>query len=41
VFLAQVLDTTPDAINVVLQRLLRFGLLRMTEGRVAGRHRRR
>jgi predicted enzyme related to lactoylglutathione lyase/transcriptional regulator with XRE-family HTH domain len=32
-FLAQVLDTTPDAINVVLQRLLRFGLLRMTEGR--------
>ncbi len=33
VFLAQVFDTTPDAINVVLQRLLRFGLLRMTEGR--------
>ncbi len=32
-FLAQVLDTTPDAINVVLQRLLRFGLLRMSEGR--------
>jgi predicted enzyme related to lactoylglutathione lyase/plasmid maintenance system antidote protein VapI len=32
-FLAQVLDTTPDAINVVLQRLLRFGILRMTEGR--------
>jgi len=32
-FLAQVLDTTPDAINVVLQRLLRFGLLRMAEGR--------
>jgi uncharacterized protein len=31
-FLAQVLDTTPDAINVVLQRLLRFGLLRMGEG---------
>jgi len=31
-FLAQVLDTTPDAINVVLQRLLRFGLLRMIEG---------
>jgi len=31
-FLAQVLDTTPDAINVVLQRLLRFGLLRMDEG---------
>jgi predicted enzyme related to lactoylglutathione lyase/transcriptional regulator with XRE-family HTH domain len=30
-FLAQVLDTTPDAINVVLQRLLRFGLLRMNE----------
>lgn len=32
-FLAQVLDTTPDAINVLLQRLLRFGLLRMNEGR--------
>ena len=32
-FLAQVLDTTADAINVVLQRLLRFGLLRMSEGR--------
>ena len=32
-FLAQVLDSTPDAINVVLQRLLRFGLLRMDEGR--------
>ena len=32
-FLAQVLDTTPDAINVLLQRLLRFGLLRMSEGR--------
>ena len=31
-FLAQVLDTTPDAINVVLQRLLRFGLLRMNGG---------
>jgi len=31
-FLAQVFDTTPDAINVVLQRLLRFALLRMTEG---------
>ena len=31
-FLAQVFDTTPDAINVVLQRLLRFGLLRMDEG---------
>lgn len=32
-FLAQVLDTTSDAINVVLQRLLRFGLLRMNGGR--------
>ena len=32
-FVAQVLDTTPDAINVVLQRLLRFGMLRMNEGR--------
>ena len=32
-FLAQVLDTTADAINVVLQRLLRFGLLAMDEGR--------
>ena len=31
-FLAQVLDTTPDAINVVLQRLLRFGLLTMKDG---------
>ncbi len=31
-FLAQVLDTTPDAINVLLQRLLRFGLLTMNEG---------
>lgn len=31
-FLAQVFDTTPDAINVVLQRLLRFGLLQMKEG---------
>jgi predicted enzyme related to lactoylglutathione lyase len=31
-FLAQVLDTTADAINVVLQRLLRFGLLAMTGG---------
>ena len=31
-FLAQVLDTTTDAINVVLQRLLRFGLLRMDAG---------
>src|SRR5262249_56431661 len=31
-FLAQVLDTSPDAINVVLQRLLRFGLLRMSDG---------
>jgi len=32
-FLAQVLDTTPDAVNVVLQRLLRFGLLRLAEGK--------
>ena len=32
-FLAQVLDTTADAINVVLQRLLRFGLLQMSDGR--------
>jgi len=32
-FLAQVLDTTSDAINVVLQRLLRFGLLQMNGGR--------
>jgi predicted enzyme related to lactoylglutathione lyase len=31
-FLAQVMDTTADAINVVLQRLLRFGLLIMNDG---------
>jgi len=31
-FLAQVLDTNADAINVALQRLLRFGLLVMTDG---------
>lgn len=31
-FLAQVLDTTPDAINVVMQRLLRFGLLSLGPG---------